>query len=115
MISTGINPMGHEPLAKDDERIANFDKQSDRTKTLRPALGGQILPALLFAVKPRPELLDGNKVFSFQRPRCFIHDRIPSPCVRLNNIDIHKNFCGSEAVMYKKTSNISIFSCITKP
>jgi hypothetical protein len=84
-------------------------------KTLRPALDGQILPALFVAAQPRLEFLNGEDVFSFQRPRSFTYGSIISSFVRLTNIDIHKIFFGTEAVMYKKTSNISIFSCITKP
>jgi hypothetical protein len=84
-------------------------------KTLRPALGGQILPALLLAAKQRQEILNGKNVFSFQRLRRFIRGRTISSFVRLTNIDIYYFFCGNEAVMYKKTSHISIFSCITKP
>jgi hypothetical protein len=84
-------------------------------KTLRPALGGQILPALLLTAKQRLEFLNGKNVFSFQLLRSFIHGPIISSFVRLTNIDILIFFEGSEASMYKKTSHISIFSCITKP
>jgi hypothetical protein len=76
---------------------------------------GQISPALLLAAQPRLELLNGQNVFSFQWSRCFIQGDTTSYFVRLTNIDIHKIFLRNEAVMYKKTSHISIFSCITKP
>jgi hypothetical protein len=84
-------------------------------KTLRPALGGQILQALLLAAKPRLEFPNGKNVLYFQPLGCFIPGSIISSFVRLTNIDILIFFEGSEAIMYKKTSNISIFSCITKP
>jgi hypothetical protein len=61
-------------------------------KTLRPALNGQILPALLLAAKQRLEILNGKNVFSFQRPRCFIPGRTISSFVRLTNIDIYYFF-----------------------
>jgi hypothetical protein len=76
---------------------------------------GQISPALLLAAQPRQEFLNGKNVFFSQGPRCFIQGRIISSSLRLTNIDNHKIFFGGKAVMYKKTSNISIFSCITKP
>jgi hypothetical protein len=84
-------------------------------RTLRPALNGQILPAWLLAARPLLEFLNGKNVFSFQLLRCFFRGNTISYFVRLTNIDIHKIFLRNEAVMYKKTSNISIFSCITKP
>jgi hypothetical protein len=87
----------------------------DHGQTLRPTPGAQILPRLLLAAKPRLEFLNGRNVFSFQLLRCLIHSQIISSFVRLTNIDIHKIFFGSEASMYKKKSNISIFSCETKP
>jgi hypothetical protein len=84
-------------------------------KILRSALDGQILPALLLAAKQRLEFLNGKNVTSFQRLRYFIRGHTISYFVRLTNIDIYYFFWASEAIMYKKTSNISIFSCITKP
>jgi hypothetical protein len=50
--------------------------------------------------------------------KCFdvyVQGHVMSYFIRLTNIDIHKIFFGGKAIMYKKTSNISIFSCITKP
>jgi hypothetical protein len=82
-------------------------------KTLRPALSGQM--ALLLAAQAHLEFLNGKNMLSFQWPRCFIQGHPTSYFVRLTNIDIYKIVCRNEAVMYKKTSNISVFSCITKP
>jgi hypothetical protein len=61
-------------------------------KTLRPALGGQILPALLLAAEQRLKFLNGRNVFSFQRARRFIPGAIISSFVRLTNIDIYYFF-----------------------
>jgi hypothetical protein len=111
LIST--RPALVDPLGPHVASAASSTAGAD--KTLRPALNGQILPALLLAAKQRLESLNGKNVFYFQRPRCFIPGPIISSFVRLTNIDIHKIFFEGEASMYKKTSNISIFSCITKP
>jgi hypothetical protein len=107
------NLLLHQPGGRIVASAVSSTAGSD--KTLRPALGGQILPALLLAAEPRLEILNGKNVFSFQLLRCFIRGSIISTFVRLTNIDIHKFFLRNEAVIYKKTSNISIFSCITKP
>jgi hypothetical protein len=90
---------------------------SGADKTLRAALGGQILQALLLAAKPRLEFPNGKNVLSSSQVlrRYVPGGHLISYYLRLTNIDIHKIFFGSEAIMYKKTSNISIFSCITKP
>jgi hypothetical protein len=88
---------------------------SGADKALRAALGGQILPALLLAAKPRLEFPNGKNVLSSQVLRRYVQGQLISYSLRLTNIDIHKIFFGSEASMYKKKSNISIFSCITKP
>jgi hypothetical protein len=87
----------------------------DHGQTLRPALGGRILPALLLAAQPRLEILNGKNVFSSQLLRRYVQSHLISYSLRLTNIDIHKIFSWIKAIMYKKTSNISIFSCITKP
>jgi hypothetical protein len=84
-------------------------------KTLRPALSSQISSALLLAAQAPLELLNGKNVLYFQWLRCFIQGHTESYFVRLINIDIYYFFWRNEAVMYKKTSDISIFSCITKP
>jgi hypothetical protein len=79
-------------------------------------LGGQILQALLLAAKPRLDFPNGKNVLSSSQVlRRYVQGHLISYSLRLTNIDIHKIFFGSEANMYKKTSNISIFSCITKP
>jgi hypothetical protein len=61
-------------------------------KTLRPALNGQILHALLLAAQPRLELLSGKNVLYFQLLLCIIHGKAISYFVRLTNVDIHKIF-----------------------
>jgi hypothetical protein len=110
-----LNGQGKDHAGRRAKMISTGSNQMDHGQTLRPALGGQILPTLLLAAKQRLEILNGKNVFSFQRPRCFIHGSILSSFVRLTNIDTLIFFEGNEAVMYKKISNISIFSCITKP
>jgi hypothetical protein len=45
--------------------IYTGSNQMDHGQTLRPTLGGQILPRLLLAAKPRLEFLNGKNVFFF--------------------------------------------------
>jgi hypothetical protein len=61
-------------------------------KTLRPPLGGQMLPTSLLSAKPRLEFLNGKNMLSFQRTPCLVHSQIISSFVRLTNIDIYYFF-----------------------
>jgi hypothetical protein len=81
-------------------------------KTLRPALGCQILPALLVAAKQRLEILNGKYVFSFQLPRCFTHGSIVSSFVRLTNIDIYYFFDGTKPLCIRKQATLAFFHAL---